>query len=148
MQRGFEPPCLLNSAQILSRDCRYNHFGTASYMSFAYFPNYLFSKIVCPHPTKVFQISRRLMMWTDAVTCARFRNIFFFWFFSCLDESKHLKQVATFAIREKAFKGKRPLMGHPGFEPETYRLKVDCSSAELISHSRLCLGCDEDRCIG
>lgn len=32
MRRGFEPPCLLNSAQILSRDCRYNHFGTAPYI--------------------------------------------------------------------------------------------------------------------
>ena len=31
MQRGFEPPCLLNSAQVISSDCRYNHFGTAPY---------------------------------------------------------------------------------------------------------------------
>lgn len=87
------------------------------------------------------------MMWTDVIAYARFHNIFFLLIFFLLRWIKTPKTSCHFCDKGKAFKGKRPFMGHPGFEPGTYRLKVDCSSAELISHSRLCLGCDEDRCI-
>lgn len=37
MRRGFEPPCLLNSAQIISSDCLYNHLGTAPYYIISYY---------------------------------------------------------------------------------------------------------------